>query len=933
VERWRQIESVFQEALQRDPAERDAYVREACHGDAGLQREVFSLLANHQEASDFKPWAAAAAAQLITRSGSLKVGQRLGPYEMVAPIGAGGMGEVYKARDTRLKRDVAIKVCAAQFSERFEREARVIASLNHPNICQLYDVGPNYLVMELVEGENLSGPLPVETALNYARQMAEALETAHEKGIVHRDLKPGNVKITPAGVVKVLDFGLAKAVEEPAAAGDPSNSPTLTMSPTQAGVILGTAPYMSPEQARGTAVGKRADIWAFGCVLYEMLTGKQTFQGETTSDILAAVLKQEPDWSPVPARVQPLLRRCLIKDPNRRLRDIGDAMLLLEGAPEVVSSRRPWAWIALAAALTVALALLAFVHFRETPPRGTVLRYSIPPPENTSTLHSFAISPDGRHVAISAVVNGKLQLWLRPLDALQAQPMAGTELAQYPFWSPDSRYIGFFAQGKLKKIAAGGGPAQSLCDAPTGAGGSWNRDNTIVFSPNFGPGGGARTQRVPAAGGLPVEVTRNKGSDLFPVFLPDGRHFLYLVRGGSAEQSGIYLGSLDARENRRVLADESSVIFAGGRLLFIRGNILMAQPFDVSSGQISGEPSPVAEGVFFIANGSYAPVSASETGVLLYESGGTVAGGNTKMVWYDRGGKLVGAIDAPGGVFEPAISPNEKAVVFRRISASPPGQDLWLWDLARGAEQRFTTDSSPKFSPFWAPKGDRIVYASSRGGAIFNIYQKAASGIGREEVLLATGNSKLPSQWSRDGRFIVYTENDPTTKRDVWVLPMDGGADRKPAPFLHSEFNELHGQLSPDDRWMAYTSDKTGRREVYVAAFPTGEGETRVSLAGGEQPRWRGDGKELFFVTEDGKMMAVRVKADAPSAHGDRPFFEPGTPEPLFDVYLPVHGRATAFEYDVIADGKRFLVDNQGGVSTPTPPLTAVVNWDAGFKK
>jgi Tol biopolymer transport system component len=428
-------------------------------------------------------------------------------------------------------------------------------------------------------------------------------------------------------------------------------------------------------------------------------------------------------------------------------------------------------------------------------------------------------------------------------------------------------------------------------------------------------------------------VTNTKGSDLFPVFLPDGRHFLYLISGGSAEQGGIYLSSLDGSENRRVLADESSVIFAGGRLLFIRDNNLMAQPFDVASGQISGEAFPIAEGVFFIANGSYAPVSASETGLLLYESGGTRAGGNTQMAWYDRGGKLTGAIDAPGGVFEPAISPNEKSVVLRRISARPTGQDLWLWDLTRGAEQRFTTDTSPKFAPFWSPKGDRIVYASTRGSGIFNLYQKAASGMGQEEPLFANANNKYPSQWSRDGRFIVYTENDPTTKRDVWVLPMDGAADRKPAPFLHSEFNELHGQLSPDDHWMAYTSDKTGRREVYVAAFPTGEGETRVSLAGGEQPRWRGDGKELFFVTEEGKMTAVAVKAHAPSGRADRPLFDAATPQPLFDVLLPIHGRATVFEYDVTADGKRFLVDNQGGRSTPTPPLTAVVNWDAGFKK
>jgi serine/threonine-protein kinase len=412
---WQQIEEIFEEALQRDPAERDAYVREACRGDSDLRREVSSLLANHHEAADSKPWAATAAAQLIAEHASLEAGQRIGPYEILKLIGSGGMGKVYKAHDTRLKRDVAIKVCASQFSERFEREARAIASLNHPNICQLYDVGQNFLVMELVEGETLSGPLPVETALNYARQIAEALEAAHEKGIVHRDLKPANVKITPAGVVKVLDFGLATAAEEPVGA-DSSNSPTLTISPTRAGMILGTAAYMSPEQARGAVVDKRADIWAFGCVLYEMLSGKHAFHGETTSDILAALLKEEPDWSRIPARAQPLLRRCLAKDPKHRLRDIGDAMPLLDAAPEAAPARRSWPWVVVAAVLAVGFAALSFVHFREASTEPRVITTSIEPPENASfdfaTGYSTPVlSPDGRRIVFRArAADGRSQL-------------------------------------------------------------------------------------------------------------------------------------------------------------------------------------------------------------------------------------------------------------------------------------------------------------------------------------------------------------------------------------------------------------------------------------------------------------------------------------------------------------------------------------------
>ena len=794
-------------------------------------------------------------------------GNRLGPYEIVEPIGKGGMGEVYRALDTRLGREVAIKVSAEKFSERFEREARAIASLNHPNICSLYDVGDNYLVMELVEGESPKGPLPFDEAWHVASQIVAALEYAHDKGIVHRDLKPANIKITHGGVVKLLDFGLAKAfTNKKETSASVENSPTLTIGATEVGVILGTAAYMPPEQAKGKSVDKRADIWSFGVVLYELLTGERAFQGEDVSETLVSVIRDQPDLSTVPPKARKLLARCLEKDPKKRLRDIGEAVHLLE-VPQELGSAAPvpsllgWlAWAVAALAIVCALAV-SFIHFREKPLATPILRYTIGPPEG-STVHSFAISPDGRYLAIAAVVNGKRQLWLRPLDALRAQPLPFTEDATFPFWSPDSRHIGFFAQGKLKKVAASGGPSQSLCDVPQSRGGSWGRDDVIVFSTI-----GASIQRVSAAGGIPVSVVKAKGDERFPVFFPDGRHFLYQVRQSTTEKNGIYVASLDGTENRRILPDVSSAVFAKsshgeklGHILFIRENTLMAQPFDAARARPAGDVFPIADGVRLATNITYTPVTASDSGVLVYQSGSAAGGGSSQIAWYDRSGKLLGPLIAPGAI-EPAISPDEKTVVFERMSGA--GFDLWLRDLARGTETRFTSDSSRNVTPFWSPKSDRIVFASDRRG-VMNLFQKVASGSGQDELLLTTGYTKNSTQWSRDGRFVVYIEIDPKTKFDLWVLPMEGSErERKPIPFLRTEFNEIMGQLSPDSHWMAYTSDQSGQREVYVRPFPPADGQWTISVAGGEQPRWRGDGKELFYVAADGKMMAVPIKASA----------------------------------------------------------------------
>jgi len=646
----------------------------------------------------------------------LLAGDRLGPYEILSLVGKGGMGEVYRARDPRLGRDVAIKVSIEHFNERFDREARTVAALNHPNVCTLYDVGPNYLVMEYVEGEGPKGPLPLEEALAIARQVGDALEAAHEKNIVHRDLKPSNIKIKPDGTVKVLDFGLAKTVQTGQVAPRPEDSVTVSMPATQAGMILGTAPYMSPEQARGYVVDKRSDIWTFGVVLYELLMGERLFKGADFADILAEILTKQPDFERVPATVRRLLAKCLEKDPKRRLRDMGDAWALLEEAPmsgtsHPSRSRLNAALAVVAGVLLVALATVSFLYFRQAPTGERSLRYTIPAPDGASAMHSFAVSPDGRAVAIAAVVGGKRQLWLRALNALEAQPLPFTEDAAYPFWSPDGRNIGFFAQGQLKKVAAGGGPAEAICPVPDGRGGSWNRDGVIVFSASLG--GNSSIKRVSADGGVPTDLTATKGKDTNPSFLPDGRHFLFVAGRAPAGKNGVYVSSLDGKENRRVLADVSSAIFAPsfhsggdrvGSLLFIRDNALMIQPFDADNEHDMGDAVPLAQGVSLTTNSTYAPVSVSGNGVLLYESSSAT---NGRITWYDRGGKILGSVGAPGDQ-QPAISTNEESVVFTR------GGSLWLHDLKRRTDQILTADDGSHGAPVWSPRGDRIAFGTVR---------------------------------------------------------------------------------------------------------------------------------------------------------------------------------------------------------------------------
>jgi len=856
-------------------------------------------------------------------------------YRITAKLGQGGMGEVWRATDTKLGREVAIKVLPESFANdparmaRFEREAQLLAALNHPNIAAIYGIEQGALIMELVEGEDLHGPLPIETALHYARQIADALEAAHEKGIVHRDLKPANIKVTSAGQVKLLDFGLAVAQASRPVSDDPTESPTLSLAMTQGGMILGTAAYMSPEQARGKPVDKRADIWAFGVVLYEMLTGKMLFGGgETVSDSLAAVLTREPDFQALPRdtprRVRRLLERCLRKDPKLRLRDIGDARMLLDEAePEEalpapaapVTRRLPWILAAILALSTLALAVL---WLRRPVEEVRTLKLSVLPPEKATFVANSlpAVSPDGRHLAFAARSEGKDQLWIRDLNALAARPIPGTEGGYDPFWSPDSRSVAFFTSSKLKKVDIGGGPALMVCDAFQGRGGSWNQNDVIVFTPALA----MPLSRVAAAGGTATAVTTldesaGENSHRFPWFLPDGRHFLFTAQSGDREKTAIYVGDLESKERRRLFAAASNAVYTPpGLLLFMRERTLMAQPFDAAGLRTTGDPFPAAEQVDYVRSTIQGQFAVSQTGVLAYYSGG--AAPSSQLTWFDRGGKPLGTVGPPGIMESPAISPDGGTVAVDRLDAQLGTFDLWLHDLAHATDSRFTFDPNMDRSPVWSPDGSRILFVSNRTGK-YGLYQKAATSAGKEELLYETAGLAFTTDWSRDGRFAIFDRLASKTGYNLWILPLAG--DRKPFPFLQSEFSERDGKLSPDGRWLAYESNETGVFEVYVQAFPGKEGKWQVSAKGGSRPLWSRDGKELFYIAGDNKLMAMDVKGGAR--------FEHGLPKALFEARTPGYA-----SFDVTPDGKRFLLVNsleQGA----NPPMTVVVNWHAGLKQ
>jgi eukaryotic-like serine/threonine-protein kinase len=850
---------------------------------------------------------------------ALAAGTKLGPYEILAPIGAGGMGEVYRARDPRVGRDVAIKVSSEQFSDRFAREIHTVAALNHSNVCTLYDVGSNYLVMELIEGPTLAdrikqGAIPLEESLAIARQIADALEAAHEKGIVHRDLKPRNIKIRPDGTVKVLDFGLAK-VEETAAVSL-ETSPTLSVAQTAAGVLLGTAAYMSPEQARGKAVDKRADIWAFGVVLYEMLTGTQLFTGETVSDTLAEVLKQEPDWDKVPAMARPLVRRCIERDPKKRLRDIGDAWQLLENAPQSAAAKRSrfaWIWAAVATLLVIALAVPAFRSFRgEETSEEIVFQVSAPFMPHNGVA---AISPDGRAIAFTASSSATNYLFVRKIGSVALEQISGTEGAILPFWSPDSRSIAFLAGGKIKRVEVSGGPPRDICTWPSSPPialvGTWSKEGVIVCAKTNGP-----LYCVSADGGEPTEITRLDKSQkelghLHPSFLPDGRHYLYTVVSGNPSKNGIYIGSLDSQERMQLLAGASLAAYAEpGYLLFHREGTLFARPFSATKRTFAGEEIRIADNIA-IDSWGWAAFSVSQNGILIYRSAGVQ--GKSRFAWFDRSGKQLQVVGEPGVFVQTfSLSPDGKRIVVLQKD------DAWLMEWERNAITRLTYDSAPKTNVVWSPDGLQIGFTSSRNGT-WNMFLKKVSGIGEETAIVESEVSKFISDWSPDGRYIAYSSID-SGNAHLYALPLFG--DRKPLQIVQLPSSQDACRFSFDGKWVAYHSDESGSWQVYVSSFPAGDLKRQVSINGGAQPRWRRDGKELYYFAPDGKMMAVDIRGGAT--------IDPGIPHGLFNIEFNID--PVEDWYSVTPDGQRFLLRKPLAEST-SMPITVVLNWTALLKK
>jgi len=885
-------------------------------------------------------------------------GVRLGPYEVVAAIGAGGMGEVYRANDTRLDRIVALKILPShlssnpQFRERFDREARTISSLTHPHICTLYDVGHqdgvDYLVMEFVEGESLEerltkGPVPIEQVLRYGIEIAEALDKAHRQGIVHRDLKPANIMLTKSGA-KLLDFGLAKIVAAESPVVQLSHMATAQRQLTQEGTILGTFQYMAPEQLEGLEADARTDIFAFGAVLYEMATGRRAFEGKTKTSLIAAIVDRDP---PPMSTIQPLtppafervVKTCLAKDPDSRwqsARDVANELRWIKEAGSqagvaapVAQRRKTREWIAWTLALVAILAAgaFAYLHYRTGPEPQTVQSAILPPEKAnfafTPASGGLAISPDGRRIAFLVASEGKTMLWVRPLNASTAQPLLGTEGAAFPFWSPDSRFIAFFAAGKLKKIDANGGPPQPICPVSSQPrGGTWSREGVILFS------GGTREpiSRVAADGGAPVAVMKLKAGEFsqrWPSFLPDGHHFLYYsqaMAGQPNERNKTYLVSLDSGEERALLSSSGPATYAPpGYVIFVRDRMLLGQRFDPKKLSLTREPFPIAESVeSYPGATSGAIFSASDNGVLVYQRGENAS--DLHLSWVDRNGKEIEVVTPPGDYNHPRLSHDGKRVVYEVTDPQNGLADIWTFDLVRRVPTRLTFEPENEVSPIWSPDDQTIVYSVLQPNGAFDLYRKASSGAGGPERVCTSGALKFPMDWSADGKTIMFQSNDPVQRNnwDIAQLSVDTGTV---ANVIAGRFNEVTPQLSADGHWLAYMSDLSGSLNVYIEPFPPRGAKYQVSTGGGYQPRWRRDGKELFYRTVDDRLVSVAVKA---TARG----LEISTPTPLFQIRLALAG---GMQYDVSPDGQKFLM-NVSKVEGARP-LTLVTNWTAELKR
>ena len=881
---------------------------------------------------------------------ALTSGTKLGPYEIQSPLGAGGMGEVYRARDVRLDRIVAIKVLASHLSsspelkQRMEREARAISSLNHPHICHLYDIGSqdgtDYLVMEFLEGETLAerlrkGALPLSEILKIGVAVAEALTVAHQQGIVHRDLKPGNIMLTKAGA-KLMDFGLAKspaAGAPPGASSAPLLSAARTMSQaspvsplTTAGTMVGTIQYMSPEQIEGKEADARSDLFALGAVLYEMVTGARPFEGKSQISVASAILEKQPE--PISA-VQPLtppmfehvVVACLAKSPEDRFQTAHDVALQLKwiaqsGTPALSSTGKKrshhelLAWL-IAAGL--ALMLIAFVvWWRGSNGTEQTTYFSAPLP---FAARSVAVSPNGHTVAIVGHPESERNnlLWIYEPGAQEATNLANTEGASFPFWSPDGRSLGFFAAGKLKKLNLAGGPVQTLCDASTGRGGTWNKDGVILFTPSGTLGVGL--YRISASGGTPTQVTvpdkaLNEDSNRWPMFLPDGIHYLYAAinLSGRRDLYSIYAGSLNSNEKRLLVRAKGNAAYAApGYLLFYRDQTLFVQHFDARKLELTGEPVPILTDVQFFPRISEAIFSASSTGLLVAQR--SADSGASQVLWFDRKGQQIGVAMNPGIYGNIMLSPNGRAVASDTTDPVSQNTDVWTYDLDTRSAKRLTFDPALDSLPIWSPDGSRTVFASNRE-LKFDLYLKHSNGAQDEKVIPQDGPDRFPTDWSRDGKYVIYGRGP-----DLWFLTFP---ELRPTQFLKASSTLKSGRFSPDGKWIAYSSNESGRWEIYVTSFPEAHGKWQVSNSGGDQARWRGDGKELFYLSTDNKIMAVPVKTGSN--------FDAGTPTALFQANpREMFATSELFSYDVSSDGQKFLINTQ--LKTEMTPMSVVLNW------
>jgi Tol biopolymer transport system component len=884
---------------------------------------------------------------------ALTPGTRLGPYEILSLLGAGGMGEVYRARDTRLDRFVAVKVLPTHRADseemrlRLEREARAVSSLNHPHICTLHDIGregaADYLVMEYLEGETLAarldrGPIPIAELLRIAMQIGDALDKAHRRGLIHRDLKPGNVMLAKSGA-KLLDFGLARSTGSAAGPGAMTASPTMTRPLTAEGTIVGTFQYMAPEQLEGSEADARSDIFAFGLILYEMATGRRAFEGKTQASFIASILKDEPrpmtDVQPAnPPALERLVRTCLRKDPDERRQTMHDVVLDLRWIAEAggrddalagaarapASRRRERLWMGLALLSLLAAAVLGVWRPGPQAPEPPAVSASILPPEGSAFefvgLQSGApaLSPDGRHLVFTARgAEGRTSLWVRSLDRPDARNLLGTDGATSPFWSPDGNNIAFFADGKLRKIAVAGGPAIDLCDAPDGRGGAWSPEGVILFAPSRN----TAIHRVSSSGGVPSAVTRldpsrENETHRWPVFLPDGRRFLFFARyfTGVEQSSMISVGTLDGDAPRDLFQAASGAGYAGGHVLFLRGSTLLAQPFDAASLQLGGEPFPVADKVQLDGGFARGIFSASGHGTLVYHTGSSLAG--SRLMWHDRSGVAAGQVGEQETYLDVEISPDGRSVAASSVNLQVGPPDIWIHDVARGVRSRFTFEPRADRYPVWSPDGSRIAFRTTRSNT-FVVLMKDVTGSGDERLLFESPGENAPTSWSRDGRVLLFQARNPNTRNDLWALALSQG--QKPVPFLQSPYNEESGRFSPDGRWVAYASDESGRYEINVAAFPGPGRRWQVSAAGGTLPRWSPDGKEIYFLSSARDLMAASVEARDGG-------LEIGLARPVLEITYRVPGAL----YDVAPDGRRFLI-----ITSPQPddisPLTLRLNW------